>query len=215
MTSRFGIVQFALLAACSFAQLACSSTQSSLGESDREWLSPSPSLKQQIDDNAQRLPWTHGIERIDLISWFARVGEPAYSTLLPMVLDHREDVSGAALAALGATRDSRLVEPLHALDWPSPMKPSVSLERARALLRLGDWAAAKELIQGLSDERLVTRALCAQALYETTRERFGFDPRGDDASRDAAIQRWNEWYVAHERDELSTRAKDDVAKNDG
>ena len=78
---------------------ACGSTQSSITNGDSEWLEPSPALRQQIEGEAKRLPWTHGMERVELIHWFARVGEPAYPTLLGMVLDPRKDVACSALAA--------------------------------------------------------------------------------------------------------------------
>jgi HEAT repeat protein len=191
--------------------LGCSSTSSSarVGADARGWLEPSPALRQQIEDEAKRLPWTHGLERVELIHWFARVGEPAYPTLLDMVLDPRKDVAGAALAALGATRDSRIVEPLRALPWPAaPEDQDLALERARTLVRLGDWETLPALIEGLRDERLVTRALCAQALYEATHERFDFDPRADAATREVAIARWQSWWSAKKADPiLSTQRR--------
>jgi hypothetical protein len=160
---------------------------------DSGWLEPSPALRAQIEDEAKRLPWTHGMERIETIHWFASVGEPCYPTLLDMVLDPRPDVAGAALAALGATKDSRLVEPLRELPWPDAEGSDLALERARTLLRLGDWQMVPHLVQGLRDDRMMTRALCIQALDEATHERFGFDPRGEPAAREASVQRWEAW----------------------
>jgi hypothetical protein len=160
---------------------------------DSGWLEPSPALRAQIEDEAKRLPWTHGMERIETIHWFASVGEPCYPTLLDMVLDPRPDVAGAALAALGATKDSRLVEPLRELPWPDAEDSDLALERARTLLRLGDWQMVPHLVKGLRDDRMMTRALCIQALHEATRERFNFDPRGEPAAREASVERWEAW----------------------
>jgi hypothetical protein len=192
---------------------ACSTTSSSVqpaAKSADGWLEPSPSLRQLIEDEAKRLPWTHGLDRVELIHWFAKVGEPAYPTLLDMVLDPRKDVAGAALAALGATRDSRLVVPLRALPWPStPEDQDLALERARALVRLGDWEMMPTLIDGLRDERLVTRALAAQALYEATRERFDFDPRAEPEARAAALKKWESWWSARSKDPLLTVGQKD------
>jgi HEAT repeat protein len=187
---------------------SCSSTQQSLDHAGGDWLEPSPALRQQIDAEAKRLPWTHGMERVELIHWFSRVGEPAYPTLLGMVLDPRKDVACAALAALGATRDARLVEPLNTLPWPAA-GPDVelALERARTLLRLGDWSMAPHLIGGLRDERLMTRALCIQALQEATGERFGYDPRAEVANRDESIGRWHAWWNARGADNLSVASR--------
>lgn len=194
---------------------ACTTTRSSVSptRSDRtsaaekaiatnEWLEPSPALREQIFDNAKKLPWTHGLERVELIHWFAQVGEPAYPTLLEMVLDARKDVAGSALAALGATRDSRLVDALHALPWPSTQDADLSLERARTLLRLGDWEMVPELVDGLRDERIMTRGLCIQALFEATHERYGFDPRAEEPERAEAIKKWEQWWEERRNDPL-------------
>jgi hypothetical protein len=192
---------------------SCATTTSSVEDAGHgQWLKPSPGLRSQIEDTAKRLPWTHGMERIDAISWFARVGEPAYPTLLAMVEDPRQDVAGAALAALGATRDSRLVESLHAIPLPSgEQSKDLVLERARTLLRLGDWQAVPELLQGLRDERLITRALCAQALWESTHERFGYDPRAEPDVREKSIQAWEAWWQERERDPLLKDTRPDGA----
>lgn len=190
---------------------ACTTTASSVSDGGSTgWLKPSPNLREQIEDSAKRLPWTHGLERVEAIAWFARVGEPAYPTLLQMVLDPRKDVAGAALAALGATRDSRLVEPLRALPWPATeTNTDLGLERARALLRLGDWQMVPHLISGLRDDRLMTRALCAQALWESTHERFGFDPKSEGEEREKAVNQWEAWWHERENDPmLKSRAPD-------
>jgi len=194
-----------LLASLALLATACVSTDSAVktSSSSGPWIEPSQNLKTQIDDRAQRFPWTHGLERVELIQWFAGVGEPAYSTLLEFARDQRPDVSGAALAALGATRDSRLVPYLRAIP-PATGEGAVdlNLERARTLVRLGDWASIPVLIDGLSDERPITRALCSQALFEATRERFDFDPRGEPEARQAAVEKWTTWWKARNLDPL-------------
>jgi hypothetical protein len=165
------------------------------GTAAGDWIDPSPILRAQIDDEAARLPWTHGFERLEQIRWFASVGEPAYSTLLQLAVDGRDDVAAAALASLGATGDRRLVPSIRDLAWePSRLQGDLGFERARTLLRLGDWSTLPTLIGGLSDERLYTRALCFQSLKESTRETHGFDPRAEIADREAAIARWTAWW---------------------
>jgi hypothetical protein len=196
-----------ILSAClALLASACVSTTASSVKSkvhEGPWLEPSPNLRQEIDDHAKRFPWTHGLERVELIQWFAGIGEPAYSTLLDFARDPRPDVSGAALAALGATRDSRLVLHLRAIPAATgPGSVDLNLERARTLLRLGDWDSIPALIQGLGDDRPITRALCSQALFEATHERFDFDPRGEPEARQASIEKWNSWWNARSRDPL-------------
>ncbi len=184
---------------------SCASTNeaSPAGPQEVQWLEPSPMLRQQIDQQASRLPWVHGVEeRVAIIQWFASVGEPAYPTLLQLVVDPRPDVAGAALAAIGATRDARLVEPLHKLAWPPDENDDLTLERARTLLFLGDWNMADRLIAGLRDERLFTRTLCIKALEEVTQGRFGYDPGGSPEEREAAVELWQKWLHSRQVDPL-------------
>ena len=199
----------ALAGALAIPLASCASTSSSVtSNGETHWLEPSPGLRQKIADEAKRLPWTHGVDRIESIRWFAAVGEPAYPTLLAMVTDPRKDVAGSALAALGATRDSRLVEELHKLPWPDDDKDSdLALERARTLLRLGDWQMMPVLIRGLRSEDLMTRALCNSALNEATHEQFGFDPKAEAEPREAAVQKWEAWWNARSHDPMLERKR--------
>ena len=162
------------------------------------WLQPSALLKDQIEQQSQSLPYTHGEARIEQIHWFATVGEPAYPTLLAMATDPRPDVAGSALAALGATRDSRLVEYLRELPVPESAPRNLAYERARTLLRLGDWSQAETLIGGLRDQDMMMRALCARALSEATGQGFGYEPQAEEQEREQAVQRWEQWWQSRQ-----------------
>jgi HEAT repeat protein len=197
-TTALLALAFAPLLACSSPREAAVQTSESIG-----WLKPSPLLRQQLDDQASRLPWTRGLERVELIRWFAGVGEPAYERLLEMVADPREDVAAAAFAALGITGDKRLVTPILAAEWAADRENSdLGLERARTLVRLGCWDAMPNLIHGLGDERLYTRALCIDALKEATGQTFDFDPRGSESSREIGQDRWERWWLKYSGDPL-------------
>ncbi len=179
---------------------ACSSTEKAkvddVGTSGY-WLKPSPILGQQIEDEAARLPWSHGVEKLELIRWFASVGEPAYPTLLRLTTDSRDHVAAAALAALGATGDRRLVQPLHVIPWPEERyRGDLGYERARTLLRLGDWSEIPTLISGLRNERIYTRSLCIQALKQATGDDLRYNPSGDEQSRENGARRWEDWWLA-------------------
>ena len=205
---RRSVLALAFAALLASACITSSNSVNTGPKATGPWLAPSPALRAQIEDKAKRLPWTHGLERVDMIQWFAGVGEPAYPTLLALARDPRPDVAGAAFAALGATRDSRLVEYLRAMPIAAgPDSTDLNLERARTLLRLGDWQSIPDLIAGLGDERPMTRALCIQALFEATHERFDFDPRGEPAAREAAIQRWKNWWEGRRTDPLLEDSK--------
>ena len=191
-----GLLSAALLAG------GCVSTSASAKSAHTgPWLEASPTLKSHIDDNAKRLPWTHGVERVQMIQWFASIGEPAYAKLLEMISDPRPDVAGSAYASLGATRDMRLVEHIHKVPAPEG-NVDLRYERARALLRLGDFEVIPDLIAGLRDERPLARALCSQMLVEATRENFGFDPKGEPAAREEAVLKWEAWYKTRVGDPL-------------
>ena len=168
------------------------------------WLEASPVLRQQIEDQAERLPWTHGSERIEQIHWFATVGEPAYPKLLQLAQDERPGVAGSALAALGATRDSRLVPVLRQMSWNPSEAEALRYERARTFLRLGDWRDVPVLIEGLRNESLMMRALCAQALFEATGERLDYDAKDPALLRDPSVLRWEAWWKDREREGILT-----------
>lgn len=165
------------------------------------WVKPASGLESEIAKHAESLPWTHGRDRVDLISWFASVGEPAYDTLLLFLEDERPEVVGTALAALGATRDARLVPYLRDAErasWSGPLR----LESARTRVRLGDWEAMPVLIDGLESEDHFKRAMCAQALFEATRENKGFAPGAALPEREEAVARWRTWWQQRSSDGL-------------
>ena len=186
----------ALAIAAAFLASACISNQpeSRTQHSTSPWVQPSPMLTEQLNDNAERLPWTHGTERVEILRWFTGVGEPAYDTLLELAADERIDVAGSALTALGSTRDQRLVKPIRALDIPVEASLLLRLERARALLYLGDWSEIPVLIDALESEERAVSALAGYALYRATGEAHGFDPKADLAERAAAAERWRSWW---------------------
>lgn len=176
---------------------ACSSSS----KHQSPWLEASPQLAEKIDRRAGKLAYTPGLEaRVELIAWFARVGEPAFDTLLEMTHDPRPDVAGAALAALGASRDTRLIPYLQEI--PEDESVGVRFERARALLSLGDWSGMPVMIEGLRSDKEYTRALCHKALEDATKETFGYDPRDEAKVREAAVGRWESWWATRLHDPL-------------
>lgn len=164
------------------------------------WVEPSATMQIQIEDKVQRLPWTSGMERVELIHWFSSAGEAVYATLLELCLDERPEVAGAALAALGATYDQRLVPYLRELEWPAEVPPGVQFERARTYLRLGDWTDLPRMIDGLMSESVYVRAVCAKTLFEATNESFDYDPKASELAREASVERWRAWWASRQRD---------------
>ena len=182
-----------LAVACSTPPTACYT---------EPWVRPSLDVQNEIDANARRLPWTHGRERDELVKWFIKVGKPAFPALLKLSQDPRRDVAEAANNALCEANkkhckkdDTRLVSALQALPWPGEEHIELQLERARALLLLGDRSMLPHIIGGLEHERLLIRSLCAQYLYDETGERFGYEPGESAAERARAIDCWNDWWA--------------------
>ncbi|MCP3918551.1 MAG: hypothetical protein GY711_23640 [bacterium] len=185
------------------AQPASSESVSVESPPEADWLEPSPPLARQIEIQLAQIPWLQTLEeRIRTIEWFRDVGEPAYDDLLALVADPRPKVAGTALAALGATRDSRLVDHLRTIPWPSEENVDLRLERSRAHMQLGDWDSVGVLVDGLEDPRAMTRAICARSLQRATRQDFGFDASAEEAQRAEAVAQWRAWAAARAQDPM-------------
>lgn len=195
----------ALLGMACFGSASCVTTRIQKNEGqprlESDWILPSRGLHDDIEARADILPWTHGRDRIDLITWFASVGEPAYDKLLGFLEDDRPAVVTTAMAALGATGDSRLVPYIRDAEKPT-WEGTLLLESARTRVRLGDWHAMPTLISGLESDEVFVRGLCAQSLYQATKENLGFDAHGSLPEREAAVSRWRTWWDNREGDEL-------------
>lgn len=197
---RLGLVAAGLLASACVTTVKGGSPPQERIESD--WVLPSSSLRDDIEQQAAALPYRHGTERIEAITWFTTIGEPAYETLLAFLADDRQAVVGSALAALGATRDHRLVPYLREAGRPEWTGTTLALEYARTRVRLGDWDAMPVLIDGMESEVKLERALCVETLFEATRERHGYSAGASLPERQAAIQRWRGWWERRSADEL-------------
>ncbi|MDF1798019.1 MAG: hypothetical protein P1V81_02495 [Planctomycetota bacterium] len=173
---------------------------------ESDWVLPSRALRDDIETQAAALPYRHGGERVEVIAWFAGVGEPAYETLLAFLDDDRPEVVATVLAALGATGDHRLVPHLIAAERPEWIG-SLRLEYARARVRLGDWDAMPTLIEGLESEDRFLRALCVESLFSATNERFGYAASLALPERQAAVQRWREWWDRRTNDLMLAKSE--------
>lgn len=166
-----------------------------------DWLRPSADLARRLRDQGARLPYVHSPqEKYDLVAWFAIQGEVSYPLLLKTVAEGGAEAASLALAALASTRDARLLPVLDSIPFPGPEDGLLRLERARCHMLLGDWGHISVLIEGLAAERPLVRGMCVQALRETTRMQFGFEPQGDQQAREEAIEGWRTWSQARSQD---------------
>lgn len=97
-----------------------------------------------------------------------------------------------ALFALSAAGDRAAVRDV--LPLLSDPHPYVRESAARLLERLDARPAVQALIGALDDEDVHVREAAVTALRGITRRSFGFDPRADTPTRDAAVGAWRDWW---------------------
>ena len=150
MPTSLRFTALALLATLGAA--GCASTQASQPSfapgAEPTWIQPSASLQRQLEAQAARLTYAHGLEeKYELIRWFVGTGEVAYPTLFQLVEAGPTDEARAlALSCLASTADPRLLGPLRELEFPGEDRPTLRLERARCHMVLGDWTWSWVLI---------------------------------------------------------------------
>lgn len=182
--------------------ISCASTNASAPTDGQKaelvqsrFLIPSPQLANDLQMNAERMPWLQSqTEQQEMIEWFSHAGEAAYTKLLELAADSRPKVANMAFAALAASRDQRLVEELRLIPWSDDLPKPLQYSRARAHLKLGDWSHIDKLIGGLEDKVAYNRALCARILKSVTKNNFGYDYRMGEMDRASAVERWKKWY---------------------
>lgn len=193
-----------LLALSSVMLAACVTTGTgsiSPADSDSIWVQPTPQFRRKLVEQADRVPYIQRTEEmVEIIRFFVQARESAYDLLLEMAVSPHPKVVGTALAALGETRDERLAPYVAAVDLRVGGGRQLQYERARCLVKLGDWSEMSILISGLRDDDLWSRALCAKALRDVTHLSHRFFPDGDEGEREVAVQAWEAWQVAREAD---------------
>lgn len=166
---------------------------------------PNGLLKSQIDKRVSDLRYTHGEELMSTLDWLTRCGEAAFPALIEaMDCDDPTTRAGAA-NVLGRGVDRRVIPFL--MKKAEDPDPRMRYEVARALLRLGEWSKIPVLIEGLRDPSEYVRALCNDALKQTTRLDFGFLPGAASEEREVQVRKWEAWSQAREKDAFfATRA---------
>lgn len=160
------------------------------------WVRPTPQFRRKLEEQASRVPYLQRTEDVlEVIRFFVQARESAYDLLLEMASSVEPKVAGTALAALGATRDERLAPFVRALEMQADGGRHLEYERARCLVKLGDWDDLSLLVSGLRDEGLMCRAQCFKALREATHLSHGFYPQGEEDEREAAVQAWEAWLA--------------------
>jgi HEAT repeat protein len=204
VSSKQPISRSLLLALSSLLLAACTTTGTgsiSPAQTDSVWVQPTPQFRRKLLEQAERVPYIQRTEEmVEVIRFFVQARESAYDLLLGMAATSNSKVVGTALAALGETRDERLAPYVAALELRAEGGRQLQYERARCLVKLGDWAELPVLVSGLRDDELWYRALCAKALRDATHLSQGFDPDGDEEEREVAAQAWEAWLVARETD---------------
>ncbi len=170
--------------------------------SNSEWVQPTPSFQRKLEYQASRVPYLQTTEEIvEVIRFFVQARESAYDLLLEMAQSPDAKVAGTALAALGSTRDQRLAPYVGALEMHGDGGRHLDYERARCLVKLGDWSDLPLLVAGLREDELLCRAQCFKTLREATHLSHGFYPQGDEETREVAVQAWESWLADRASDE--------------
>ena len=198
------VLLVSLLAACSSTSSQVPSTPQPVdAASHSPWLQPTPELRRKIEERMARMEYLNNLEQqVEMIQWFVAQNELAYPALIELAGGPDDRSAGLALAALGSSRDGRLVEHLQGLPMPGPERPNVRLERARCHMNLGDWSHADILLEGLRSDDLRTRGQSAAALRRATQQNFGFRPQAEPEEREAAVEAWEAWLAAYRADPL-------------
>lgn len=159
-------------------------------------------VEEQINSKLAEVPYLRGKQVVDACMAIAQIGPAAIPKLQAAARDENPMRRVFVMNVLGAIGDRRAFPILEkAL---SDDDVSVRYEAARSFVKMGDWdRGVPILIDGLGSTSVFVRTLCHDSLRKATRLDFGFQPRGADAGRAAAIEKWSDWFKKH-RDDLAS-----------
>src|SRR5947209_8697321 len=75
--------------------------------------------------------------------------------------------------------------------------PSVKIPAIEKAVREHDTSAIPQLITDLNNDDAAVRIYSIYALHSLTGESLGYQPYLDEEHRQAAVERWKQWLVAH------------------
>ncbi len=157
-----------------------------------EYSKPSALLQEEIDTLLRELPYRHGPELLATLNRLVYIGEPAIPSIVKSLKDDHPKARSNAAYVLGEIRDRRTIMPLReVLDDESQ---EVRYEAAASLLVMGDWHGIPVLIAALKDSDPYHRYKSIQILAKNTHQDLGYDYKGSEESRAAAVGRWENWY---------------------
>lgn len=169
------------------------------GEGNRPYYAGSAPVRDEVDRLIGELAAARGEKVVEVGMRLVRKGEPAVPRLRQALADGDPALRANAAWLLGVMKDRRTIPDLERAAT-ADADVTVRYEAAGALLGLGDPTGFPVLIDGLSERDARRRAKCIDVLAEHTRERFGFEPDGVPAEREAAIGRWRAWLAARALD---------------
>jgi HEAT repeat protein len=171
-------------------------------QKDEPFPQMSPFVEEQIAKKLDEIPFLRGRQVVDACSSIAQVGPAAIPKLQIAAKDNDSMRRTFVMNVLGAIGDRRALPTLY--DALDDREPAVRYEAARSCVRMGDWDSGMPvLIAGLSDSSLYSRTLCHDALRKHTNVDLGFNPKGPDAERKAAAEKWAQWWSGHQKATLS------------
>lgn len=97
-------------------------------------------------------------------------------------------ISGSLCVGLPGCADAGRAEGFQEAD------PAARMRAIRGAAGANDRESLRDLIRSLESDDPAERLLASQALSRRTGLSFGFDYAADRSSRQAAVQRWVDWY---------------------
>ncbi len=163
---------------------------------------PSPEDKNQIDFRINNLAIQRGDRWVMTCrSLVEEYGESAVPFLIEALGATDAQIRRGCAYCLGHIGHPDAVDPLRLrLGDPDLF---VQLEAAASLTRFKVYEGVPLLILALRHEKSqLVRAAAYQTLEESFPEAITFDPAGEPAGREAAVQRFEAWWNAHQKDYL-------------
>jgi len=83
------------------------------------------------------------------------------------------------------------------LTWQQKMNSSAGVERAQAVMTVGDrhmWSAIPQVISRLEDDDVSVRMLAIDTLRDMTGRDFGYGAYAPEVERREAVARWRNWW---------------------
>lgn len=145
----------------------------------------------EIDRRIGELKYMRGRELLQNQQRLAQMRDLAYPHLREALRSDDPMTRASVIYVFELVMDRRNLEYVRPLLRDSV--PFVRYQAASTVVEMGDPAGFQTLVHGLRDENIRWRYKCFEALRLATGQDFGYRHDADPATRESAVERWNEW----------------------